>query len=196
MKPKSRPIAAEAKLVRLPVLFSGAGASKHGLNRITLKRLCDTGALSRLENGIFKKQNSAIDPEIEEYAVACARMGEESYISGLSALSFHNLLNFVPKEIWIVAGRNKRSSTYRIIRSAVDMQGVENIDGIVRIASVERALVDAFRYSTKVTLEHCFLAAGRAFQSGLTSPAKVLRAARNLSLEKFILKHWEALNVE
>ena len=78
----------------------------------------------------------------------------------------------------------------------MNMQDVEIIEGIVRMASVERALVDAFRYSTKVTLEHCFLAAGRAFKSGLSSPAKVLRLSRILSLEKFILKHWVALNVE
>jgi hypothetical protein len=66
----------------------------------------------------------------------------------------------------------------------------------VRIAGVERALVDAFRYSTKLTLEHCFLAARRAFKANITSPTKVLALARKLYLERFILKYWEALNVE
>jgi hypothetical protein len=196
MSQKTTPSMPESKLNALPSLFSGTEAAKHGLNRAALKRLCDSGVLSRLENGVFKKQSVDIDPEIEEYAIACAKMGPGSYIAGLTALSYHNLLNFVPKEIWVAAGKNKRSSTYRIIRSEVNMQGVEIIEGILRVASVERALVDAFRYSTKMTLEHCFLAAGRAFKSGLSSPAKVLRLARILSLERFILKHWEALNVE
>lgn len=186
----------ETKLTALPALFSGTEAAKHGLNRAALKRLCDTGLIVRLENGVFKKENFEIDPEMEEYAIACAKMGPDSYIAGLTALSFHSLLNFVPKNIWVAAGKNKRSSNYRVIRSEVDMQGVEIVENLVRMAGVERALVDAFRYSTKMTLEHCFLAAGRAFKSGLSSPAKVLSLARKLSLEKFILKHWEALNVE
>jgi hypothetical protein len=186
----------EAKLKILPTLFTGTEAAKHGLNRAALKRLCDRGTLIRLEKGIFKKASLEIDPEIEEYAIACTKMGPESYIAGLTALSFHSLINFVPKEIWVAAGKNKRSGTYRVIRSEVDLHGVEIIEGIVRMAGVERALVDAFRYSTKLTLEHCFLAAGRAFKSGISSPAKVLRLAKKLSLENFILRHWEALNVE
>ncbi len=196
MKRKHTPSGPEAKLITLPAIFSGKEAAKHGLNRASLTRLCDVGVLLRLEKGIFKKPDAEMDPGLEELAVACAKMGPDSYISGLSALSFHSLLNFVPKTIWVAAGRNKRSSTYRVVRSDVDLQGVEVIEGVVRMAGVERALVDAFRYSTKMTLEHCFLAAGRAFKSNLTSPTKVLALARKLTLEKFILRHWEALNVE
>jgi hypothetical protein len=196
MSRKHAPSSPDAKLKTLPSLFLGTEAAEHGLNRASLKRLCDAGVLLRLEKGIFKKACAEIDPALEELAVACAKLGPDSYIAGLSALSFHNLLNFIPKSIWVAAGRNKRSSAYRVIRSEVDLQGVEVIEGLVRIAGVERALVDAFRYSTKMTLEHCFLAAGRAFKANLTSPTKVLALARRLSLEKFILRHWEALNVE
>ena len=196
MNRKHTPSGPEAKLINLPIIFSGSEAAKHGLNRASLTRLCGAGVLLRLEKGIFKKAGADLDPGLEELAVACAKMGPDSYIAGLSALSFHSLLNFVPKTIWVAAGRNKRSTTYRVIRSDVDLQGVEVIEGVVRMAGVERALVDAFRYSTKMTLEHCFLAAGRAFKTNLTSPTKVLALARKLALEKFILRHWEALNVE
>lgn len=182
------------KLKSLPELFTARQGIAAGFLRRTLDRMVDTGSLERLAPGVYKKADSEFDIALEDYAVACLIVGEESYITGLTALFHHSLLNFVPKEIWVAAGKNKRSKKYRVIRSSVDLKGVEILEELIRMASVERALVDAFHYSTKMTLDHCFFASRRAFKSGLSSPAKVLRMARSLSLEKYILKHWEALN--
>ena len=182
------------KLRHLSDLFTARQGIEAGLLRRTLDRMVATNCLERLAPGVYKKVDSKFDIALEDYAVACLVMGEASYITGLTALSYHSLLNFVPKEIWVAAGKNKRSRKYRVIRSSVDLKGVEVLEELILIASVERALVDAFHYSTKMTLDHCFFASRRAFKSGLSSPAKVLRMARGLALEKFILKHWEALN--
>jgi predicted transcriptional regulator of viral defense system len=194
MSKKSTKLMPSEKLQTLSDLFTARQGIEVGLLRRTLDRMVATGTLERLAPGIYKKEGSEFDIALEDYAVACLVMGEESYITGLTALSHHSLLNFVPKEIWVAAGKNKRSKKYRVIRSSVNLIGVEVLVEFIRMASVERALVDAFHYSTKVTLDHCFLASRRAFKSGLTSPAMVLRMARSLALERFILRHWEALN--
>lgn len=92
----------------------------------------------------------------------------------------------------------KRLTDARLIRMAkkIPRDGVETISGVVRIAGVERALVNAFLFSGKFTLQHAFYAARRAFADQKTTPEKLLSLARSLNLENCILKHWEALQFE
>jgi predicted transcriptional regulator of viral defense system len=186
------------KLDLLGDLFESTEALSAGLNRNALKRLTDTGKLERLGEGVYKKVESTFDLALEDFAVACIKLGPDSYITGPSALSFHNLINFTPKTLWIAATENKRSKNYRVIRCTKEpnMEGVLVVEKFVRIAGVERAIVDAFYLSTKISLQHAIYAAHSAFESNITTPAKVLELARKIGLENVILKHWEAINLD
>lgn len=188
----------EENLKTLRAVFSVHEAAKVGLTRLNLKRLTDAGMLLRLENGIYRKESKNWDVSLDDFACACLRFGKESYIGGLTALAFHQLLNFSPRAIWVVTPSVKRSTKHRLIRMTkkIPRDGVETISGVVRIAGVERALVDAFLFSGKVTLQHAFYAARRAFVDQKTTPEKLLSLARSLNLENCILKHWEALQFE
>lgn len=179
-------------------LFESKEVAFVGLNRNALKRLTDAGKLERLGEGIYKKVESTFDLALEAFAVACLMLGPNSYITGPSALSFHNLINFAPHTLWIAATKNKRSKNYRVIRctKTPNKEGVLTIEKYVRIAGVERAIVDAFYLSTKISLQHAIYAAHCAFESNLTTPAKVLELARKIGLGNVILKHWEAINLD
>jgi predicted transcriptional regulator of viral defense system len=188
----------EEKLKKLKTIFSVHEASKIGLTRLSLKRLTDKGTLLRLENGIYRKHSKSWDVSLDDFACACLRFGKESYIGGLTALAYHQLLNFSPRAIWVVTPSVKRSTKHRLIRMTkkIPHDGVETISGVVKMAGVDRSLVDAFWFAHKVTLQHAFFAARRAFADQKTSPEKLLSLARTLGLENYILKHWEALQFE
>lgn len=186
------------KLPLLPDLFDTKDALAVGLNRNALKRLTDAGHLERLDEGVYKKSESNLDFALEDFAVACLKLGPNSYITGHSALAFHHLIHFTPKTLWIAATENRRSKKYRVIRctKVPSMEGVLVIEKFVRIAGIERAIADAFHLSTKVTLQHAIYAAHSAFESDLTTPARVLELARKIGLGNAVLKHWEAINLE
>ena len=188
----------DEKLKKLTAVFSAQAAAESGLTRLTLKRLADAGTLLRLENGIYRKHSKNWDVSLDDFACACLRFGKESYIGGLTSLAYHHLLNFSPRTIWVVTPSVKRSTKHRLIRMTkkIPHDGVETISGVVKIAGVDRALVDAFWFPRKVTLQHAFYAARRAFADQKTTPEKVLSLAQSLGLEECILKHWEALQFE
>ena len=189
---------AEERLKTLGTVFSVRDAAKIGFTRLNLKRLTDEGSLLRLENGIYRLPSKNWDVSLDDFACTCLRFGKESYIGGLTALAYHQLLNFSPRAIWVVTPSVKRSTKHRLIRMTkkIPRDGLETISGVVRMAGVDRALVDAFLFSGKVTLQHAFYAARRAFADQKTTPEKLLLLARSLDLEDCILKHWEALQFE
>ena len=65
-----------------------------------------------------------------------------------------------------------------------------------RVVSVERAVAEGLRFATKIGVETAIRAARNAFKQKLTTPAKVLKTARELKIEPFVIKHWEAITVE
>ena len=65
-----------------------------------------------------------------------------------------------------------------------------------RVVSIERAVAEGLRFATKIGVETAIRAARNAFKQKLTTPAKVLKTARELKIESFVMKYWEAITVE
>ena len=65
-----------------------------------------------------------------------------------------------------------------------------------RIVSIERAIAEGLKFAAKIGVETAIRAARNAFKQKLTTPAKVLKTARELKLDSFLMKYWEAITVE
>lgn len=195
-----RPLKSLSQLKRLKSLgiFRLGNAREAGVPRQSLARMVDAGEIIHLEHDLYRHPDAGMDPAIEDFAVACARFGPNAVIGGLSALFYHHISDQAPKQIWVLVPPQKlsRIPRYRCLRTKTSLNIGTEDHGIFRITDVERSIVEAFRYATKLGLETAVRAARIAMKSKLTTPTKILRRARELDLEDFVMKHWEAISVE
>lgn len=194
-----RPADHSAQLAELRAvgLFDLAAAHALGLSPATVYRLVATGALSRVGENLFIHAGADIDPQAVEFTVACKLLGPHAAIGGLSALLYYQLTDSGSTDrLWLVVPpeRKTRRSMYRLIRTTtpIDLEVETHAPGF-RIVTLERAIVEAFRFASKFGLETGFTAAKMAFGDGRTTAGDLLHVARRLGLEQFVLRHWEAL---
>lgn len=98
-----------------------------------------------------------------------------------------------PPQIWVVVPPNvhARSRIYRCIRSNHNTQVGFETREFYRIVNIERAIVEAFVYATKIGLANAVNAARIAVSSGQTTEAKLYEMATKLDAKASLLKHWE-----
>lgn len=194
-KKKSRP--ADGVLRDLGIFRTG-DAIAAGVSQPTLSRLAAAGTIIRLEYGLYSHPAADLDLSELDFAIACTRLGEQSVIGGLTALFRHGLTPQVPDRIWVIVPTAVRSTRklYRILRTANDPTvGVEDHQ-IYRIAGIERSVVEALQYATKIGLQTAISAARRAIAKGLTTEKKLYAMAKKLDSESTFTKHWEAIVAE
>ncbi|MEZ4744369.1 MAG: type IV toxin-antitoxin system AbiEi family antitoxin [Bdellovibrionota bacterium] len=135
----------------------------------------------------------------QEFAPPCLLFGSDAYIGGATALYKNNLIDQPPHQIWVIVPTNvtNHNSKYRLIRTKADLQeGVEQHKWY-RIASPERAIVDAFHFQTKLGgLEMAIRAARTALREKVITARDILQLAKKIGWEKDILRNWEAITVE
>ena len=197
---RGRPSKVDDHLHRLRKLglFDVNEAKKSGVPQQTLSRLVAAGQILRLTRDLYRHPETEIDPATEDFAVACAKFGPRSAIGGLTALFHYHLTDQAPQQIWILVPPNRTTtdSQYRCMRvKTKHSAGVETHE-TYRVVSIERAVAEGLRFATKLGVETAIRAARNAFKQKLTTPAKVLKTARELKIESFVMKHWEAITVE
>ena len=178
--------------------FTANEAIQGGIPRVTFYRMVRKGAVVLLDRGIYQDADAEIDPSTLDLAIACKRFGPSSSIGGLTALFRYGLTEQVPTKIWVlVPPTMKRTGRrYRVIRTNLDPNiGIEESE-YYRMADVNRALVEALRYTTKIGLRTAIRAAREALKTGKTTEAKLMRRAKELGLENFVLRQWDAVVVE
>jgi predicted transcriptional regulator of viral defense system len=176
-------------------IFHLQQAIQAGVPRESLSRLVKDGFIFRLEQDLYRHPEADIDPAIEDFAVACKKFGPESAIGGPTALFHYHLIDQPPAQIWVLVPPIKisRSRRYRCIRTKTSLvTGIEDHQ-LYRMTSMERAIVEAFRYATKFGLEIAIKSAHTAIRQQLTTPAKIAKQARDLDLESYITRNWEIL---
>jgi predicted transcriptional regulator of viral defense system len=176
-------------------LFHQKDALIAGISAPTLSRLVEEGKIIRLAQNVYRHPDADIDAATEDFIAACMIFGPQSVVGGATALFHYNLINQAPSQIWVLVPPKKasRSKLYRCIRTKTDLNiGIED-HGRYRITNVERSLVEAFKYATKIGLETAIGAARAAFAQRLTTPARIAKQARDLGLESTISKYWEIL---
>lgn len=182
------------KLKKLGI-FHFTEAIEAGISQSTLSRQVLAGNVQRLAPGYYAHVELELDPQVIEYAVACKRGGEHSMIGGLTALFHYGLISEVPNQIWLVVPYSVRlqDSLYRVIRSKHDPSIGIKKHRLYRIATVERAIVEGFRYASKMGLSLVISATRTALHEGKTNEKKIYEMAINLGLKSSIEKYWEVI---
>lgn len=175
-------------------VFTSKEALAAGISKPTLSRLVKRGILEKLGHGIYIHKD-ADWPEDIEFIIACQSLGPEALIGGLTALSYYAITEQVPNQTWLMVPNTKhgRYEKYRVLRTRHDPK-VEVIDhGRWRIASIERAIVEAFTYATKIGYQTALSAARAAISEGKVTEQSLADAAKKLGEWPLIAKNWEAI---
>jgi len=166
-----------------------AGISQQDISRLVAKR-----GLVRLGRGIYLHPNASLDKDVG-FQIAYSKFGPGSAIGGLSALYHYNLAEQVPGEIWVMVPPEKRTreTGYKLIRTKtrLDKQIVDEKG--YRIVTVERAVLEALKFITKIGERTAIKAAREALATRKTTEAKLAKAAKELELESVLTKHLEVI---
>lgn len=182
------------ELSRVPT-FNLRDAARLGIPQTTVRRLVAQGIFTRLERGIYSVGDSEPLGEAADFAVACKRLGPNSVIGGLSALYEYGLIETVPQTIWVLVPPNVRATNrrYRLLRTKRNLsEGIITKDGY-RITSIERTLVDALIFASKIGERNAKTAIIKALRSGLTNEKRVFQLAQKINALPILTKHWESI---
>jgi len=179
-------------------VFRAKDAIKAGVSQPTLSRLTAKGRIVRLDHGIYHHIETEVDQSNIDFIIACHRLGEDSVIGGLSALFHYVLIPQVPQQLWILIPHENRGKfpNYRIIHTKNDLTvGIEDhLD--YRIVTIERAIVEAFRYASKMGYQTALTAARTALAEEKTTEEKIHKTAKDLGLWKVMVTNWEAMTTK
>ncbi len=192
-----RPPSTETLLKKLKglELITVKNAEKLGVSSRTLYRLAEDDHIQKVGHGLFLPKESSLQAEEVDFAVACKSLGKKSVIGGLTALFHYRLTEEPPRQIWVMVPPSKRSwkPVYRCIRAQTPLHKEIVDHGTYRITNLERTLIEALRYSSKIGLQVALKAVRTALTQKMTTPLKLESAAKNLKLLPQLLKHWEAI---
>lgn len=195
--PSSRTQKQTDVIVKSLGIFRTSDAIEKGISQPSLSRMAKEGTLVRLEHGIFMHRDFD-KPEYVDFIVACLRTGPESVIGGLTALAYYVLVEQVPTQTWVMIPNSNKGTykNYRILRTKHDPK-IEIVDNFTwRIVTIERAILEAFVYSTKIGYQTALTAARTALAEKKTTDGKLQDAAKKLGIRPLLLKNWEAITTK
>lgn len=129
------------------------------------------------------------------FQIACAKFGNHAVIGGLSALFYYNLVEQVPQQTWVLVPQEKVSHVrgYRLQRTKADLtKGIVVKDGY-KIVTVERAILEALKLSSKLGERTAIGAARKAIAERQTTEVKLGRMAKDIGLAAVLHKYFEAI---
>jgi predicted transcriptional regulator of viral defense system len=136
--------------------FTVKDAVKEGVSRQVLSFLCKKGHLERIARGIYRSVNFEFsDNVIFEDLFKNASAIKNGIICLISALSYYELTDEIPREYWIAIPNSqkvKKMPNVRFVRMRNITLGVTMIkvgQYKVKIFDRERCIIDAFRYLSK-----------------------------------------------
>ncbi|GAB4023267.1 MAG: hypothetical protein Fur0010_26510 [Bdellovibrio sp.] len=174
--------------------FSLSQAEEIGISQQELSRLVKEEKIERMERGIYLHPKAKVSREID-FQIACTKFGPKSVVGGLTALFYYNLANQVPQQTWVIVPPEQRSHAkgYRLIRTKTPLDvGVVQGDGF-RIVSIERAIAEGFKLASKIGERTAIKAARIAIQQKQTTLKKIGVMAKELGLEAYLTKYFEAI---
>jgi len=175
-------------------VFTLAQAAQLGLDQPRISRLVKSGLLNRVARGIYIHPEAEVSREIG-FQIACAKFGDHAVIGGLSALFYYNLIEQVPQQTWVLVPQDKISHerSYRLLRTKTNLsEGVVAKDGY-KIVTVERAVLEALKLSSKIGERTAIGAARKAIAQRLTTEVKLGKIAKQLALTNVFNKYFEAI---
>ena len=134
-----------------------------------------------------------------DFAIACSHFGSKSVIGGLSALFYYGLIEQAPEQIWlIVPSARKNESTqkkYKCLRTHTSLRIGIDKKAYFRISTVERTLLEAMKFSTKIGQRTVISSIRKALKERLTTEKKLAQMSSRLKMKNVLQKYWEAIVV-
>lgn len=134
-------------------IITSKEAKKAHISRSSLSRLVSSGKILRVARGVYLNTNSSKQiPIYIEDLVYSVKSVKHSAICLISALSFYNLTNEIPRENWISIPSNfnpRNRKNIRFIKLPDYSMGLKFviIGGVsVKIYDEEITIVDSFKY--------------------------------------------------
>jgi predicted transcriptional regulator of viral defense system len=174
--------------------FSVAQAKEVGISHQELSRLVKEEKILRVDRGVYIHSRASFPREID-FQIACKKFGPNSAVGGLTALFYYNLADQVPGQTWMIVPPEKRASSkmYRLIRTKTPLDiGIVERNGY-RIVSIERAIIEAFKYASKIGERTAIKAARIAIKRRQTTLKKIGMMAKDLGLDSYLTKYFETI---
>ena len=189
-----------SKLLKLPGnlqkgLFTTQKALKNDLSKKDLFVLIENSTITRLARGVYCHAERDLSEE-DQAALATLIVGKPSALCLLSALSYHQLTDIIPKKSWVMVPVTKRTqhSMLRLYRTShpqwdIGIQKEKNY----WVTDIERTLVDCLVQKRLLGTQTSAEALRQAIRDKKTTLDKVLRMAVRLKAEHRIITYIEAL---
>lgn len=184
----------QEKILQKLGLFSLSQAKRIGITQQELSRFVKDEKILRMERGIYLHPKAQSSREID-FKVACRKFGSKSAIGGLSALFYYNLTDQVPQQTWLIVPPERRgnSKRYRLIRTKTPLKYGIIDENDFRIVSIERAIIEGFKLASKIGERTMIKAVRIAIQQKLTTLNKIGKTAKELRLDSYLTKYFEAI---
>ena len=187
----------KATLKRLPKQpFTYKDAIANGITRHTLRQLLNDGYIERVERGLYQTSVSDFSDQ-EMFVRAIKKINPPSAIALLSALSYYELTDIIPKKVWIMVPYTKRSviKNIRLYRSKNPLWdiGITKIDGFT-ITTLDRTIVDSLTHPTVIPTRVGLDALKTALNRKKTTLSKIIDMSNLLKVKHKILPYIEALS--
>lgn len=183
-----------AKLAKLKS-FTLSDFKELGMAHSTLYNLISQGKITRLSRGIYSVTGLEPIGSEGDYIIANRKLEGECIIGGLTALAHYKLLDEVPRKIWLLVPPEVRTTDkrYRLLRTYRDLS-----IGIIKkkeykIVSLERALIDALVYISKIGERVAKKAIVKAIRTKQTSEKKLFEMAKLQGETRVLNKHWQSI---
>ena len=175
-------------------VFTLAQGKSVGISQQDISRLVAAKNLVRLGRGIYLHPKASLDKDVG-FQIAYSKFGPGSAIGGLSALSHYNLAEQVPGEIWVMVPPEKRTreTGYKLIRTKTRLDKQVTDEKGYRIVTVERAVLEALKFITKIGERTAIKAARESLANRQTTEMKLAKAATELGLESVLARHLEVI---
>ena len=170
---------------------------KIGISQSTLSRWVDKGIINRISRGLYIHPQSSILPEHLDFVIACSRFGFKSAIGGLSALFYYKLIEQVPQQVWLIVPPSKKEESsqkkIKCLRTRTSLTIGINKKKYFKITNVERTLLEAMKFSTKIGQRTIVSATRKALKTKLTTEKKLTQMSTRLGMKNILEKYWEAI---
>jgi predicted transcriptional regulator of viral defense system len=176
--------------------FTFKEACNKGLTQYAIQKLLASGVIQKLERGLYSSVDEDLSDE-EDYRRAVKRVGKPAVVCLLSALSYYELTDTIPRQVWLMVPKEKRvkSKSVKLYRARAPQWkvGILSKEGY-SITSIERTIVDALTLKTLLSPRMGVDALKTAIASKKTSANRVLQIASELGVKHRVLPYIEALS--
>ena len=172
-----------------------------GATATAVSRLEQQGTIVRLSRGLYQLSEGPLN--VHQPLIEAAKLAPRGVVCLVSALSYHELTDQIPRRVWIAIGAKdwRPSVTYPPIRfvrfspEALTRHVEEHlIEGTeVRITNPARTIVDLFKYRTKVGPNIPIEGLREVLRTRKATPAEVHNIASEMKQWKIIQPYLEAL---